>query len=88
MATRQSSPTKEPAKDAVVITRTIDAPREVVFKAWTEPERVKRWWRPKDFTSPVNKIDLRVGGEYLNCMRSPEGKDYWSKGVLRIGNNR
>lgn len=42
-----------------------------------------RWWGPKGFISPVSKIDLRVGGEYLNCMRSPEGKDYWSKGVFR-----
>jgi uncharacterized protein YndB with AHSA1/START domain len=37
---------------------------------------------PKGFTSPVAKIDLRVGGVYLNCMRSPEGKDFWSKGVF------
>ncbi len=42
-----------------------------------------RWWGPKGFISPVSKIDLRVGGEYFNCMRSPEGKDYWSKGVFR-----
>jgi uncharacterized protein YndB with AHSA1/START domain len=41
------------------------------------------WWGPKDFTSPVSKIDLRVGGEYLKCMRSPDGKDFWSKGVYR-----
>lgn len=67
----------------LVITRIIDAPRELVFRAWTEPERVKRWWGPKGFTSPVSKIDLRVGGVYLNCMRSPEGQDFWSKGVFR-----
>jgi len=41
------------------------------------------WWGPKGFTSPVSKIDLRVGGEYLNCMRSPDGKDFWSKGLFR-----
>jgi uncharacterized protein YndB with AHSA1/START domain len=67
----------------LVITRIFDAPRELVWKAWTDPERVKRWWGPKDFTSPVSKIDLRVGGSYLNCMRSPEGEDYWSAGVYR-----
>jgi uncharacterized protein YndB with AHSA1/START domain len=67
----------------VVITQIFDAPRELVFKAWTDPERVKRWWGPKSFTSPVSKIDLRVGGSYLNCMRSPEGEDYWSTGVYR-----
>ena len=66
-----------------VITRIFDAPRELVWKAWTDPEYVKRWWGPKDFTAPVCKIDLRVGGKYLFCMRSPDGKDYWSTGVYR-----
>lgn len=67
----------------LVITRIFDARREILWKAWTEPERVKRWWGPKGFTSPVNSIDLHVGGAYLNCMRSPEGNDYWSTGVYR-----
>ena len=67
----------------IVITRIFNAPRELVWKAWTEPERVMRWWGPRGFTSPVCKIDLRVGGKYLYCMRSPEGKDYWSTGVYQ-----
>ncbi len=67
----------------LVITRVFDAPHELVWKAWTDPESVMRWWGPKNFTSPVSKIDLRVGGAYLNCMRSPEGKDFWSTGVYR-----
>ena len=67
----------------LTITRVFDAPRELVWKAWTEPELVKRWWGPKGFTSPVCKIDLRIGGEYLSAMRSPEGQDFWSKGVYR-----
>lgn len=67
----------------LVITRVFDAPRDLVWKAWTEPEHVMQWWGPKGFTAPVAKIDLRVGGEYLSCMRSPEGKDYWSKGMFR-----
>jgi uncharacterized protein YndB with AHSA1/START domain len=74
--------TNEDTKDLIII-RLFDASRELVWKAWTESERVMRWWGPKGFTAPVSKIDLRVGGEYLNCMRSPEGKDYWSKGVFR-----
>ncbi len=65
----------------VVITRVLDAPRSLVWKAWTEPERVARWWGPRTFTAPVCKIDLRVGGEYLYCMRSPDGQDFWSKGT-------
>jgi uncharacterized protein YndB with AHSA1/START domain len=67
----------------IVITRVFDAPRELVWKAWTEPERLMRWWGPKEFTSPACKIDLRVGGKYLFCMRSPEGQDFWSTGVYR-----
>lgn len=65
------------------ITRLLAAPRERVFKAWTEPEQVKHWWGPNGFTTPVSSIDLRPGGAWHYCMRSPEGRDYWSKGVYR-----
>jgi uncharacterized protein YndB with AHSA1/START domain len=67
----------------LVITRVFEAPRELVWKAWTEPERCMRWWGPRYFTTPFCTIDLRVGGRYLNCMRSPEGQDFWSTGVYR-----
>ena len=67
----------------IAITRIFDAPRELVWKAWTDPERVKRWWGPKNFMSPFCKIDFRVGGAYLFCMRSPEGQDFWSTGFYR-----
>lgn len=73
----------QPEEQELVIERIFDAPRELVFKAWTEPEQAKRWWGPKGFTTPVCEIDLRPGGVYFNCMRSPEGQDYWSKGVYR-----
>lgn len=67
----------------LIITRIFDAPRQLVWKAWTDSERVKRWWGPKNYTAPVCKIDLRVGGKNLYCMRSPEGQDYWSTGVYK-----
>jgi len=70
-------------QQAIVITRVFDAPRELVWKAWTEPEHFARWYGPKGFTTPVCRIDLRVGGKYLNCMRSPQGQDFWSTGVFR-----
>ncbi len=70
-------------EDEIVIVRLFDAPRELVWRAWTDPEFVMRWWGPKNFTSPSCKIDLRVGGSYLYCMRSPDGKDYWSTGIYR-----
>jgi len=71
-----------PGQD-LTITRIFDAPRALVWKAWTDPKAVRRWWGPKDYTAPECKIDLRAGGKYLYCMRSPEGKDYWSTGVYR-----
>lgn len=67
----------------LVITRVFNASRDKVWKAWTEPELLKRWWGPKGFTAPVSKIDLRVDGAYLNSMRSPEGQEFWSTGVYR-----
>jgi uncharacterized protein YndB with AHSA1/START domain len=70
-------------QDDITITRIFDAPRDIVWKAWTDPEYCKRWWGPKNFTAPVSKIDLRVGGKYLSCMRGLDGKEYWSAGVYR-----
>jgi uncharacterized protein YndB with AHSA1/START domain len=67
----------------ITITRVFNAPRELVWKAWTEPERLKEWWGPKDWTAPSWDIDLRVGGKYLYCMRSPEGQDIWGTGILK-----
>ncbi len=83
MATRSSNPNKEPGEQVVVITRAFDAPRELVWKAWTDCDRLMRWWGPKDFTTPLCKIDLRPGGVFHNCMRSAEGRDYCGKGVYR-----
>ena len=65
----------------IIISRVFDAPRKLVWEAWTDPEHAKRWWGPKEFTTPFCKIDFRVGGTYLFCMRSPDDKDYWSTGT-------
>lgn len=67
----------------LVITRTFNAPRERVWEAWTNPEQVKHWWGPEGFTAPSAAIDLKVGGKYLLCMRSPEGQDFWNTGTYR-----
>jgi uncharacterized protein YndB with AHSA1/START domain len=82
MVTRNSQ-TKTSSDRDLVITRVFDAPRETVFKAWSDPERMMSWWGPKSFTTPVCRIDFRVGGKWINCMRAPDGKDYWSTGVYR-----
>lgn len=83
MTARQSDTAKLPIVEDLLITRVFDAPREAVWKAWTDPKHFMRWWGPEGYTAPACEIDLRVGGKYLFCMRSPEGQDYWSTGVYR-----
>lgn len=73
-------------KEDLVITRIIDAPIELVWKAWTDPKHVTRWWGPKYYTSPNCKIDLREGGKYVFCMRAPKeqgGQDSYTAGVYK-----
>ena len=79
----KNSATTEPGEPEMVITRVLSAPRDLVFKAWTEPERLMRWWAPKGCTTPFCKVDLRVGGAFHYCMRMPEGQDIWGIGVYR-----
>jgi len=67
----------------LTITRVFEAPREVVWKYWTDPGYFKKWWGPKEFTCPFSEIDFRVGGKYLNAMRSKEGQEFWSTGTYR-----
>ena len=80
------APTRPAAQTAardLVITRDYDAPRELVWRALTEPAHVRRWWGPQHFTAPACQIDLRVGGRYLFCMRAPDGQDYWTTGTYQ-----
>jgi uncharacterized protein YndB with AHSA1/START domain len=73
-------------KEDLVVTRILNAPLELVWKAWTEPERVMRWWGPKYYTSPSCKIDLRAGGKYIFAMRAPAeqgGQDSYTAGVYK-----
>jgi uncharacterized protein YndB with AHSA1/START domain len=71
------------AADELVIARVFDAPRELVFRAWTEPERLARWWGPKGFTMGVVSLDLRPGGIFLYSQRDPDGHEMWGKFVYR-----
>ncbi len=74
---------KTKTKKDLVITRTLDAPRKLVWEAWTDPEKLSEWWGPKDFNCPHAEIDLRKGGTFLNCMRSPDGKEFWATGTYK-----
>jgi uncharacterized protein YndB with AHSA1/START domain len=81
--TRENSGAPRPADTDLVITRVFHAPRSLVFKAWTEPERLMRWWAPKGCTTPYCTVDLRPGGKFHYCMRVPEGREIWALGVYR-----
>lgn len=71
------------ANQDVVIERIFDAPRELVFRMWTEAEHVKEWWGPAVFTNPLVEIDARPGGTMLIHMQAPDGAVYPDKGVFR-----
>jgi uncharacterized protein YndB with AHSA1/START domain len=66
----------------LTITRVFDAPRELVFRAWTKPEHLMRWFGPNNFTIPVCEMDFRAGGKFRFCMRGP-GSEHWVNGVYR-----
>ena len=66
----------------VVIRRTFDAPRELVYQVWTDPAHVVHWWGPKHFTNPVCEVDARPGGALLVHMQAPDGQVYPAKGTF------
>lgn len=65
------------------IERTYDAPLDVVWQAWADPEQAKRWWGPRGFTAPVVELDERPGGNWQALMIGPDGKEMWQHGVYR-----
>jgi len=67
----------------IVITRTFDAPRALVFKVWTDPKHVAQWWGPSGFTAPVCELDLRVGGQFSIHLLGPNGVTYPCTGTFR-----
>jgi uncharacterized protein YndB with AHSA1/START domain len=66
----------------IVTTRVINAPRELVFKAWTDPDHLVHWWGPKGFTNTFHEFDMRPGGIWRFVMHGPDGVDYKNKSVL------
>jgi uncharacterized protein YndB with AHSA1/START domain len=73
----------EPEDRVLIITRIFDAPRELVWKAWTEPERMVKWHGPRGFTSTIERSDFRPGGAFRIHMRGPENDEHWTQGVFR-----
>jgi len=87
MAAKKSSadaPSTKAQKRELVMKRTFDAPRTLVYEAWTERQHLERWQgAPQGFTVTTEQADIRPGGAFRICMRSPEGVDHWLQGVYR-----
>jgi uncharacterized protein YndB with AHSA1/START domain len=73
----------EPEDREFVISRIFDAPRDLVWKAWTEPERLAQWWGPKGCTIRVVKLDVREGGMFHYAMSYKPGHEMWGRFVYR-----
>ena len=71
------------AQHELIITRTFDAPRALVFRAWTQAEHMVRWMGPMNYTCISAKMDLRLGGAYRIGIRSPDGKEHWMRGIYQ-----
>jgi uncharacterized protein YndB with AHSA1/START domain len=71
------------AERTVTITRTIDAPCDLVFRLWTDARHMAQWWGPRGFTNPVCELDVRVGGAIRIDMRAPDGTVYPMTGTVR-----
>lgn len=67
-------------RNEVLITRTINAPRELVYKAWTKPEHLMQWYAPTGCTIRFAILDIRQGGSYHSCITIPDGKECWCVG--------
>lgn len=76
--------TSTPQSDReIVITRLFNAPRDLVWQAWTDPAHIAQWWGPKGFTTRVDEMDLRPGGQSRYVMVGPDGTEYPVQGVFR-----
>ncbi|HDS00980.1 MAG TPA: hypothetical protein ENO22_03210 [candidate division Zixibacteria bacterium] len=67
----------------IVISRELDAPRALVWKAWTDPEHIEEWWGPEGFSTEVEELDLKEGGKWRYVMIGQDGKRYPSEGVFK-----
>lgn len=76
-------PTMGFAAREIVLQRMIDAPPALVFRCWTDPAHMARWWGPSGFTNPVCELDVRVGGAWRIVMRAPDGTEYPCQGVYQ-----
>jgi len=83
MDARINSPASMTADREIVITRVVDAPRELVWQVWTDPAHVVKWWGPNGFTTTIERMDVRPGGVWKHIMHGPDGVDYPNSSVFK-----
>ena len=76
---KRNSVATSTADREIIATRVFDAPRELVFKAWTHPEHIGEWWGPRGFTTTTDEMDAKPGGVWRFVMHGPDGRDYKNK---------
>jgi uncharacterized protein YndB with AHSA1/START domain len=81
-AANRASSTSSTADREITATRLLDAPRELVFQVWTDPQHVAQWWGPRGFTNTIEKMDVRPGGVWQFVMHGPDGVDYPNRVVF------
>ncbi|WP_061249703.1 SRPBCC family protein [Leptospira alstonii] len=79
---RQENPTTAISDQEVVSVRVVNAPKELAFKAWTDPQHLQLWWGPKGFTNTFHEFDLKPGGNWRFTMHGPDGTDYPNHSVF------
>jgi uncharacterized protein YndB with AHSA1/START domain len=82
VAEKRAEVMESTAEREIVLTRLFDAPRKMVWEAWTDPEQVGLWWGPKGFTTTIEEMDVRVGGVWRQVMHGPDGTDYPNESIF------
>jgi uncharacterized protein YndB with AHSA1/START domain len=77
--TNEKEATYNTANREIVVSRLLNAPRELVFKVWTEPKHVAQWWGPNGFTNTIHEMEVKPGGVWRFIMHGPDGRDYPNK---------
>jgi uncharacterized protein YndB with AHSA1/START domain len=72
----------EPGKQNIVVTQIFDAPREMVWKVFTDPKLISRWWGPKRLKNTIEKMEVKIGGSWRIVQLDPEGNEYAFHGVF------
>ena len=78
----RSIPVEDTSDREILITRVFDAPRDLVWEAWTDPQQVVKWWGPTGFTTTIHEMDVRPGGVWRHTMRGPDGTEYPNRSVF------